>query len=107
MLVTTQLVVDGPADQQEAGRNLHGAFVDESTGREKGRGHRSDRQGVAQSDRGQRLQDGGATLAMQAERDREQPAHGRVQPMECAQPDQRQPGPSLGHLEGFRLRLSR
>src|SRR5262249_10404349 len=56
-----------------------------------------DRGRVAEGDRGQRQEDDAAALPVEPEGDREQPAHGRVQPVEDAEPHHAQPRPQLTH----------
>src|SRR5258708_40337641 len=90
--MTVDLMVDGPADQQETGAGKNQTLVYHHPGDDDRSRDDGDRQRMPQRDRRQRPEDGAPALAMQTERDGEPPPHRRVETVEGAQPRPHQPG---------------
>jgi hypothetical protein len=99
-------VIRRPADQQGAGRAAQRPLIDHDAQRHHGERDGRHRKSVTERDRQQRVQHDPAAVAMQAKRDRKQPAHRRVDAVERAEPGERQPRPGGAHGRGPRLSLA-
>ena len=75
-------VIDSPTDEQEASTDAERARIENQTASHEGRTEDKHRQGVTERDRQEREIDRGPAVPVQAQRDREQPAHGRVETVE-------------------------
>ena len=62
---------------------------------------------MAERDRQQGLEDHGPALPVQPERDREQPAHRRIDAVEGAEPGEREPGPEIAHRDASAVESTR
>ena len=87
-------VPERPADQHETASRLR-IVKCQNQARAQDRGqHRCDGERVAERDRNERQQHTRWLLPVQSERDREQPAHRRVEAVEEAEPGEGEPGQS-------------
>ena len=82
-----------PSKQNNPGESCERWGVDEQPQNECTRQHGADRYRVAERDGDQRKEHDAFAPAVQAKRDRKQPPHGRVEPVEQPQSGNRKPGP--------------
>ena len=93
-------VPGGPAEQDQAAEAADHRRVEQGAEGHDREDDGEHGQGVAERDRDQGHQDHAPAAAVQAQCGGEQPAHGRVEAVEGAEPGQAQPGPEPGQAPG-------
>src|ERR1700686_4897508 len=89
-------VIQRPADQEQAGADADRVQIDHEAGPEERTCHDGDRERVSECN-GKRGEPYHApVVAMKSQRDREQPAHRRIETMKCPKAGEREPWPELG-----------
>ena len=86
-------VIQRPTDQEEAGADADRAQIDHEAGPEERTGHDGDRERMPERYRQRREPYDVPAMTMKSERDREQPAHRRIETMKGAKAGEREPWP--------------
>ena len=95
-LVRDGQTIKAECDQDRRSRPTQRVQIDDSADDGDEADHPGDRNRVTGSNRQQGPQHSGAALVLQAQCDREEPTHRRVEAVEGAQAHQAQPGPGVG-----------
>src|ERR1700694_1079750 len=89
-------VIQCPTDQEDTGADADRAQIDHEASPEERTGHHRDRDRVPERYRERREPYDAPVMTMKSEREREQPAHRRIETMKCPQADEREPRPYCG-----------
>src|SRR5438105_12686792 len=96
-MTRTHKTIETEAKEDRSGSNFHSVMWQANTGQK----HRCDndrnRQRMAEHHRWQRPENSCALMFLQPQRHREEPSHGRIDPVKNTQPKDRQPRPEVAH----------